>query len=199
MNCDQALLVLLDDDPAADRGLHRAARVHTATCPSCSRAYHDPIAAPDVLTRLRPFVAEPSTFLRVLLVCLAVAQIVIACPWLFGASLVPDQSVAVAHLTRDGAFGLVAAGAALLAAWRSRYLVPALLVGALVLLAQFSAGMVDQQAQTVTPSFELAHAITFVMLGVLAWAAASIRRGHDGHGGRDDHSPPPPARRLHSL
>lgn len=188
MNCDQALLQLLDDD---DPGAHRAARVHVATCPSCARSYHDPAAAQDLMTRLRPFVAEPSTFVRALLLTLAVAQIIVACPWLFGASLVPDHHVAVAHLTRDGAFGLVAAGAALLAVWRSRYVVPALLVGALVLLAQFSAGLVDQQSQSVTPSFELTHAITFVMLGALAWAAACTRRGRDSSSG----SP----RRLHSL
>lgn len=190
MNCDQALLVFVDDD--ADLMMQRAARVHVATCGACSRAYHDPDASSAVLTRLRPFVAEPSMVMRGVLVILAIAQIVVACPWLFGASLVPDHNVAIAHLTRDGAFGLVAASAALLAAWRSRYLVPALLVGALVLLAQFSAGVVDQQSQSVSPTFELTHAITFVMLAVLAWAAASIRRDHRG-----DESAS--SRRLHSL
>ena len=192
MNCDQALLVLVDD--AADPMMQRVARVHVATCGACARAYHDPEASSAALTRLRPFVAEPSMIVRVVLVTLAIAQIVVACPWLFGASLVPDHNVAISHLTRDGAFGLVAACAALLAAWRSRYVVPALLVGALVLLEQFSAGVVDQQSQSVSPTFELTHAITFVMLAVLAWAAASTRRNH--HGGRDASKPPS---RLHSL
>ncbi len=193
MNCDQALLVLVDDD--TDPIMQRAARVHVATCGVCSRAYHDPDAPSAVLTRLRPFVAEPSMLVRVVLVTLAIAQIVVACPWLFGASLVPDHNVAIAHLTRDGVFGLVAASVALLAAWRSRYLVPALLVGALVLLAEFAAGVVDQQTQSVSPTFELTHAITFVMLAVLAWAAASTCRDHNrGH----DHASQSPSR-LHSL
>ena len=194
MKCDQALLVLVDDDADADPMMQRAARVHVATCGACARAYHDPDASSAVLARLRPLVAEPSMIVRVVLVTLAIAQIVVACPWLFGASLVPDHHVAISHLTRDGAFGLVAACAALLAAWRPRYTVPALLVGALVLLAQFSAGVVDQQTQAVSPSFELTHAITFVMLAVLAWAAAGTRRDH--HSGRDASKPPS---RLHSL
>ena len=172
MSCEEALLVFLHGD-LADGDDRRRARVHASTCPRCTRSYHDPDAAPEALARVQPALPGLSPFVRVALVVLAAIQAVVAWPWLFGASLVPHSDVAVAHLTRDGAFGLVAACAVLLAAWRPRYVVPTLLVGSVVLLAQFSAGFVDQQAASVSSSFELTHALVLLMLAALAAAAAS--------------------------
>jgi hypothetical protein len=190
MSCEEALLVFLDRDLGA--GEHRRrARLHASTCPRCARSYHDPEATSEALARVLPALPGLSRLLRATLVALAAIQAAVAGPWLFGASLVPHSDVAVAHLTRDGAFGLVAACAALLAAWRPRYVVPALLVGSVVLLAQIAAGFVDQQASSVSSSFELTHALVLLMLGALAAATASAR--HDARGSA--RTPPT----LHSL
>jgi len=205
MSCREALLVLLN--PAPDEDLLgpsggsiatttratalRRARVHAATCPRCAASYHDPAAQSQVTERLRNALRGPAPALRWLLLVLAVAQVVVACPWLFGASIVPDHNVALAHLTRDGAFGLVAACCAFIAAWRPRHTVATLLVGTVVLLAQFSAGFVDQQKRSVNTAFEATHLLMFVILGVLAFAASSSRfHPHDD-------VPRPPT--LHSL
>jgi hypothetical protein len=205
MSCREALLVLLD--PAPDDGPSspsegsiatttraaalRRARVHAATCQRCAASYHDPAAPPQVMERLSNAMHEPAPALRWLLLVLAIAQVVVACPWLFGASLIPDRNVTLAHLTRDGAFGLVAACCAFIAAWRPRHTVATLLVGTVVLLAQFSAGFVDEQQRSVNTAFEATHLLMFVILGLLAFAASSSRfHPHDD-------APRPPT--LHSL
>ena len=143
------------------------------------------------MERLGNAMHEPAPALRWLLLVLAIAQVVVACPWLFGANLIPDRNVALAHVTRNGAFGLVAACCAFIAAWRPRHTVATLLVGAVVLLAQFSAGFVDEQQRSVNTAFEATHLLMFVILGILAIAASSSRlHPHDD-------VPRPPT--LHSL
>ena len=114
-----------------------------------------------------------------------------AYPWLFGASLIPDHNVALAHLTRDGALGLVIATAGLLVAWRPRYAVAALLVGSIVFVAQFASSFVDNQDQYVSAAFELTHLLVFALLALLAFATAAERRG------TPDSSRTPPT--LHSV
>ena len=119
---------------------------------------------------------NPSPGLRVALVVLALAQIVVASPWLFGASIIPDQNVALEHLTRDGALGLVIATAALLVVWRPRYALAATVVGSMVFVAQFAAGLVDNQDRYVNAVFELTHLLVFAILALLALAATVARR-----------------------
>ena len=106
----------------------------------------------------------------------AAIQLVFAIPWLFGATLLPDHYVAVSHLTRDGALGLVIATAGILVAWRPRYAVSAIIVGSIVLGAQAILGVVDQQNQSVNTVFELLHVLVLLILGLIALASTSTRR-----------------------
>ncbi|HEY3672454.1 MAG TPA: hypothetical protein VGN51_16080, partial [Acidimicrobiia bacterium] len=124
MTCRDALVLLVDGE-ASDPDAYRRARAHASVCPRCASSYDDPDASRRVIERHQIDVPGPSPRLRVLLVVVAAAQLVLACPWLFGASLVPDHQVTAAHLTRDGALGLLIACVALVSAWRPRYAVGA--------------------------------------------------------------------------
>ena len=150
-SCADALVVLLDDSALHSLEELRNARAHASICPRCAGSFDDPEASQRVLEMLRQKRPNVSVLLRVLLVLVAVAQLVVACPWLFGASLIPDHNVAVADLTRGGgALGLVIATAGLLVAWRPRYALVALLVGSMVFVAQFASSVVDNQNQSVS-------------------------------------------------
>ena len=190
-SCADALIVLLDDPRFHSPDELRKARTHASICPRCAGSFDDPEASQRVLEMLRQKRTSVSVLLRVLLVLVAVAQLVVACPWLFGASLIPDHNVAVAHLTRDGAFGLVIATAGLLVAWRPRYGLVALLVGSMVFVAQFASGVVDRQDQSVSAAFELTHLLVFALLALLAFATAAKHRD------TPDSSRTPPT--LHSV
>jgi hypothetical protein len=175
-SCSDALVVLLDDATLHSPQELRKARAHASICPRCAGSFDDPEASQRVLEMLRQKRPNVSVLLRVLLVLVAVAQLVVACPWLFGASLIPDQNVAVAHLTRDGALGLVIATAGLLVAWRPRYALVALLVGSMVFVAQFASSVVDNQQRYVSAAFELTHLLVLALLALLAFATAAERR-----------------------
>jgi hypothetical protein len=177
MTCGRALMILIGeagDDPRADLV---AARLHASRCPHCNAVY-DP-APPD--TGTLPVDAEhergAATTLRVALFAIAVAQLVLAIPWLFGTSLLPDSHVAVAHLTRDGALGLVIASLGLVTAWRPRYVHSTRLIGLLVLGLQLVAGLADREMRSVRASFEVVHLIVvLIVLGLFAVAADRARR-----------------------
>jgi len=117
MTCERALMVLIGeagDDTREKREKVVAARLHASRCPHCSAAY-DP-AGPDaaeVLDTVAAKTSAPATPLRMGLLAISVTQLVLAIPWLVGRSLLPDSHVAVSHLTRDGALGLVIAGVSL--------------------------------------------------------------------------------------
>jgi len=191
MTCRDALVVLLDGPTASDAGRYRRARAHASACSQCASSYDDPEASRRVLDHAPPALPGLPPVLRGVVLGLATLQLVLACPWLFGASVVPDHNVAIAHLTRDGALGLVVACAAIVAAWRPRYLVSALLVGSVALVAQFASGLVDQQDRAVSAGFELTHTLSFAILALLAYASARLRLKPADPGGR------PPT--LHSL
>jgi uncharacterized membrane protein (UPF0136 family) len=176
IDCRTALAVLLDD-PARHgiTTLHRA-RVHASACPRCASAIDDPDAAGRVLATFARHQPSPSTALRVVLLLLATAQLVVASPWLFGSSLIPDRNVALAHLTRDGAFGIVIAAAGYLVAWRRRYALAAMLVGSLVFLAQFTTGLVDNRSRSVSTPFELVHLLVIGILALVAFTSADRDR-----------------------
>jgi hypothetical protein len=177
MTCQDALVTLVSGDEAAEPSAFARARAHASLCPRCASIYDDREAAERVLTRSREDIAGPSLRLRASLAVVAVAQLVLACPWLFGASLVPDPSVSAAHLTRDGALGLLIASVALVTAWRPRYAFGSLLVGAVAIVAQFASGIVDRQDQAVSGVFELTHLLSLVIVVLLAFACTSLRSG----------------------
>lgn len=191
MSCRDAL-VLLVQGPAKDPDAHRRARAHASVCPRCASSYDDRDASRRVLERHATEMPGPSIRVRALLVIVGAAQLVLACPWLFGASLVPDHQVTAAHLTRDGALGLLVACIALIAAWRPRYVVGSLLIGVVAIVAQFASGLVDRNDQAVSGAFELTHVLSLVIVVLLAYACTTMRG--DGHD--HDHRRPPT---LHSL
>lgn len=189
MTCGDALVLLVEGE-AHDPDGYRRARAHASVCPRCASSYDDRGASQRVLERHQTGVPGPSLRLRVMLVVVAVVQLVLACPWLFGASLVPDHQVTAAHLTRDGALGLLVACVALLSAWRPRYAVGALLIGLVAIVAQFASGLVDQQDRAVSGAFELTHVLSLVIVVLLAYACTTVRT-HES----DRRQPPT----LHSL
>jgi hypothetical protein len=190
MTCQDALVVLVQGPEASDPAAFARARAHASVCPRCADVYDDGDAAQRVLVRHRDEVPGPSLRLRALLAVVALAQLVLACPWLFGASLVPDHSVSIAHLTRDGALGLLIACVALVAAWRPRYAFGSLIVGAVAIVAQFASGLVDRQDQAVSAVFELTHALSLLIVVLLAIMCATMRGS-----GRASRRPPT----LHSV
>ncbi len=176
LTCTKALTVIADGSDGSTPDELRRAQVHAATCPRCLRSLDDPDAADRVLSALRPSVLDPPRVFRVAIALVATIQLVFAIPWLFGATLLPDHSVTTAHLTRDGALGLVIAAAGLLAAWRPRYAVSAIVLGSIVLAAQAVAGVIDQQNQSVNVLFELLHLLVLVILAMIAISVATTRQ-----------------------
>jgi hypothetical protein len=104
-------------------------------------------------------------------------QFVIAVPWLVGHSLIPDSHIAVSHLTRDGALGLVSATVGLVTVWRPRYVYSTTLIAVVLLGLQLVAGMFDRQSNSVNPTFEIVHLpMLLIALGLLALGANLARR-----------------------
>lgn len=177
MTCKRALLVLVSEATDDTRDQLLAARLHASRCPRCSAAY-DP-AFPDAVALNatagpRTELASP---LRVGLFTIAVAQLVLAIPWLVGKSLLPESHVAVSHLTRDGALGLVIATLGLVTVWRPRYVHSTRLIGLIVLGLQLVTGVADQRTRSVSASFELVHfLVVIIVLGLFAAAADLARR-----------------------
>jgi len=176
MTCKRALLVLsaqTGDGPGQELF---AARLHASRCPRCNAAY-DP-AHPGVVAfsvaRERP---ELATALRIGLLAIASAQLVLAIPWLLGKSLLPDSHVAVSHLTRDGAFGIVIASLGIVTVWRPRYVHSTKLIGIIVVGLQLITGFADHQMRSVSASFEIVHVlVVFIVCGLFAVGADLSRR-----------------------
>ena len=177
MTCERALMTLIGDAGDEPRDAVVAARQHAGRCPRCSAAYDvaDPRArSVGALVRKR---GEPAAALRVGLLGISVAQLVLAIPWLVGRSLLPDSHVAVSHLTRDGALGLVIAALGLVTVWRPRYVHGTRLIGLIVLGLQLVTGVADQQMSSVSADFEVVHfLVVIIVLGLFAVAADLARR-----------------------
>ncbi|MDQ1479697.1 MAG: hypothetical protein QOI44_558 [Actinomycetota bacterium] len=177
MTCRRALAVLMAEADEHPRAEVLAARHHASRCPRCSSAYDpaDPTAA-----ALGVFAVpgeETAPILRVGLVAVAVTQLVFAIPWIVGKSLLPDSHVAVSHLTRDGALGLVIAALGLITVWQPRYAHATRLMGFLVLGLQLAAGIDDRQAHLVSGVFEIVHLpVVLIVFGLCAIAADVARR-----------------------
>ena len=120
MTCERALLTLMGDPGDDPRNAVLAARQHVGRCPHCSAAYDRANPEARRLGLVAGRRSELAASLRVGLLAISVAQLVLAVPWLVGRSLLPDSHVAVSHLTRDGALGLVIASLGLVTVWRPR-------------------------------------------------------------------------------
>jgi hypothetical protein len=174
MACEQALAILTGEGHTS-RDERIRARAHASRCPRCSGAY-DTAGRDDPLGGFDADRLQPAAWLRIGLGVIAAVQLVLAGPWLFGHSIIPDPHVAVAHLTRDGALGLVIGSLGLLTAWRPRYAYSTLLVGVLVLTLQVVSGLTDHDATAASESFELIHLLVVtIVCGMLA-VAVDVRR-----------------------
>ena len=177
MTCQRALLTLIGEPGDDARDEVSTARLHASRCPRCSAAYDPTSPRTGGLARVAVTSPKPATMLRAGLLAISVAQLVLAIPWLLGRTLVPDSHVAVSHLTRDGALGLVIAALGLVTVWRPRYVHSTRLIGLFVLGLQLVAGVADQQMSSVTESFELVHfLVVVIVLGLFAVAVDLARR-----------------------
>lgn len=93
------------------------------------------------------------------------AQLLVALPWVFGATPIwdPSNSAAESHLTRDGVIGVLFAFVAIAVAMSPRlafFAVPACVV---LLSLQVVALIVDQQTDLVHVQFESIHLLTLVL------------------------------------
>jgi len=175
MSCGDALAVLLaqDEVPASDRV---RARAHASRCPRCSDAYSMSLSLRNH-RQIPVFEPRAWPWWRALLVLAAGVQLVIAVPWLVGHSLIPDSHIAVSHLTRDGALGLIGATVGLGTAWRLRYVYSTMLLSLVLLGLQLLADMFDHSSYSVNPSFELVHLpLLLIALTLFAVGANMSRR-----------------------
>ena len=174
MTCERTLMVLTGEPGDDPREVVVAARLHANRCPRCNAAY-DP-ASSNTAARHAEAARETecATPVRLGLFAAATAQLVLAIPWLVGKSLLPDSHVAVSHLTRDGALGVVIASVGLVTVWRPRYVHSARLVGLLVLGLQLVAGLADQHMRSVTGAFEVVHVLVVIIVLVLFAVAADL-------------------------
>ena len=177
MTCRRAVMVLIGDEGDDTRDELAAARLHAGRCPHCSAAYDAGQPGTRAARPVAPPPTGPAPMLLVGLLVISLAQLVLAIPWLVGKTLIPDSHVAVSHLTRDGALGLVIATLGLVTVWRPRYVHSTRLIGLLVLGLQLVAGLADQQMSSVTESFEVVHfLVVIIVLGLFAVAADLARR-----------------------
>jgi hypothetical protein len=150
-----------------------SARLHASNCPRCRDAY---VSNPNGASRIavdRPPADAPAT-LRLCLGFLAASQFVLALPWLFGHSLVPDAHVTVAHLTRDGGLDIVIGGLGLVTAFRPRYLNSTLVITLLAFIAQVVAEITDREAHAVTGSFQLFHLLVVAIVIAMFCVEVSV-------------------------
>jgi uncharacterized membrane protein len=171
MTCKESLAIILGAIDASPSEARRA-RLHAGQCARCGSAY-DPADDAHGSTGHSP---ETATVLRVGLVTIALAQLVFAIPWVVGHSMLPDAHVAVSHLTRDGALGLVIAALGLLTAWRPRYAHSTMIIGLCVFATQVVAGLADQQTSSVSASFEIVHLLLVIIVFGMFVVAADVAR-----------------------
>lgn len=103
---------------------------------------------------------------RISLGALGCAQLFLAVPWLFGSSPIwGDSHTAVLHVTRDGAFGLMFGGAAIVVAFSVRLAWFALPVVVVLMVAQAVVGYADFQNLEVSSGFEWVHMLS-ALIGI---------------------------------
>jgi len=129
----------------------------------------------DLLERLDAALPGPPSWLRVLVAVLALAQSAVAAPWLVGADplgLLSGSSAA--HLTRDGALGLVVSVGGCLVAWRPRWSLPCFAFASAAIVAQAVAGVFDEPATALAGS-ELLHVPSLVLTCLIGLSGVRLR------------------------
>ena len=89
MSCQEALGILAGETD--DRDVRISARLHASNCRRCRDAYVGPSDGASRIAVDRP-PAEAPAALRLSLAILAATQVILALPWLFGHSFVPDRA-----------------------------------------------------------------------------------------------------------
>ena len=173
MSCRLALGILAGDGD--DRGERISARLHASNCPRCRDAY---LAEPDEESRPKAGrdPSEVPAALRLGLAFLAASQFVMALPWLFGHSFVPDAHVTIAHLSRDGGLDIVIGGVGIVTAFRPRYVSSTLVIALLAFMTQLVAEIADREAHAVTGSFQLFHLLVVAIVITMFCVDVSVTR-----------------------
>lgn len=128
----------------------------------------------EFLESLEPALPQPSIWHRAAVALLGAIQLVVVSPWLVGADpfgVLGDSSAA--HLTRDGAVGIVIGVSALLGAWRVYWAKPAFAICAFALLAKAVANAFDSTAAT--GGNELVHIPSVVLSCLIATLSIRLR------------------------
>lgn len=182
MTCDQALrLVINSDVSVVDINSLQSAREHILRCPHCSSradAVDDEVSEESGRHPLSAMVHNRAVVgTRLALWLVGLAQLLIALPWIFGATPLwdPTTSAAESHLTRDGVIGVLFALVAIAVAVSPRlafFAVPACVV---LLVLQVVTLIVDQQTDLVHVQFESIHLLTLAIT-VLVLLAMAVPR-----------------------
>lgn len=182
MTCDQALrLVINSDVSVVDINSLQSAREHILRCPHCSSradAVDDEVSEESGRHPLSAMVHHRAVVgTRLALWLVGLAQLLIALPWIFGATPLwdPTTSAAESHLTRDGVIGVLFALVAIAVAVSPRlafFAVPACVV---LLVLQVVTLIVDQQTDLVHVQFESIHLLTLAIT-VLVLLAMAVPR-----------------------
>lgn len=187
MTCDQALRLVINSDASViDIDSLQSARDHVLRCPRCSSradVADDEVSEESSRHPLSAMVHHRAVAItRLALWLVGLAQLLIALPWIFGATPLwdPTTSAAESHLTRDGVIGVLFACVAITVAVSPRlayFAVPACVV---LLVLQVVTLIVDQQTDLVHVQFESIHlltlAITILVLLAMAVPPWVLRR-----------------------
>lgn len=163
--------------PLADAAELADARAHVADCPACSATTAGDMFD-GIMNALEPHRA-PWNPMRILLAVVGSLQVLLALPWLFGASPLWDSGSdsAAAHLTRDGVVGLVVGAIGVAVALSPRLAYFAVSVCGLMVAVQVVAYIVDRTSDSVAPGFEAVHALTLAISAIVALTAFPRRFG----------------------
>ncbi len=155
----------------------RRARAHQRTCSTCQtfaaqlQAFA-PVTAPPSDPRPPVLTIAPAhAGIAALGIAIALVNIVVGLPQLFGRNIVPMANPTQIHLARDGALALITAGIAAGAAIRPQWARPLLLIGLVVLAVQVLATANDLSTAAVGGGFEVIHVLAVLAVAVCAWTA----------------------------
>jgi hypothetical protein len=149
----------------------RAARRHVERCPACAGALDDAGSADAVLALLATRRPARSPRLRQLLAAVSLLQCAVALPWLFGTNpfgFLASSGVTSAHLTRDGAIGILIGVAGCTTALRPRHALAMLVTAGAAVGLQLVGFAIDEHNEHVHPLFETSHLLVPVVLVLIA-------------------------------
>ena len=171
ISCSRAVALVLS--PVGDATEIDEARSHVLNCPACASTLDSDDRAEHHIARVRTLDSPPAV-IRTLLTVLGLVQVVVAVPWIFGATPLWDGGggTAPAHLTRDGTIGLVVGLAAVAVSRNARLAYFALPVCSVLSLLHVVTYFSDRSRADVAAGFETVHVLTFavtVLVGLVAF------------------------------